>query len=61
MKLSNDEITFIGYGNMGSAIVDGILRDNLFKNIKIVENDKSKFNIKSFPFGRGVSPCPLKS
>ena len=47
MKLSNDEITFIGYGNMGSAIVEGILRDNLFKNIKIVENDKSKFNIKN--------------
>lgn len=47
MKLSNDEITFIGYGNMGSAIVEGILRDNLFKNIKIVENDKSKFNRKN--------------
>ena len=43
MNNKKNEITFIGFGNMGSAIVNGIIKENIFSNINIIENDKSKF------------------
>lgn len=43
MNNKKNEITFIGFGNMGSAIVKGIIKENIFSNINIIENDKSKF------------------
>ena len=43
MNSKKNEITFIGFGNMGSAIVKGILKENIYSHINIIENDKSKF------------------
>jgi pyrroline-5-carboxylate reductase len=43
MNNTKNEITFIGFGNMGSAIVKGILKENIFSDINIIESDKSKF------------------
>ena len=46
MILNNEEITFVGFGNMGSAIVGGILKENIFTKINIIESDTSKFKLK---------------
>ncbi|NCG35855.1 MAG: pyrroline-5-carboxylate reductase [Dehalococcoidales bacterium] len=43
MNSKKNEITFIGFGNMGSAIVKGILKENIYSHINIIENDKLKF------------------
>ena len=46
MLLNNEEITFVGFGNMGSAIVGGILKENIFTKINIIESDTSKFKLE---------------
>ena len=46
MILNNEEITFVGFGNMGSAIVGGILKENIFTKINIIESDTSKFKLE---------------
>ena len=33
---------FIGFGNMGSAIVNSISEKNIFKDILVIESDQSK-------------------
>jgi|TARA_B110000263_G_scaffold1759_1_gene1431 pyrroline-5-carboxylate reductase len=43
MNKNKNEITFIGFGNMGSAIIKGIIKEKIFSHINIIENDKSKF------------------
>ena len=44
MKNTDFNVTFIGFGNMGSAIVRGISKENLFSEINVVESDNSKFD-----------------
>ena len=35
MKNTDFNVTFIGFGNMGSAIVRGISKENLFSEINV--------------------------
>ena len=43
---SIDSSVFIGYGNMGSAIVNSIYKKNIYKDILVIEPDKNKIEKK---------------
>lgn len=44
---SIDSSVFIGYGNMGSAIVNSIYKKNIYKDILVIEPDKNKIEKKA--------------